>query len=197
MKFVHLECIQRWRMSSGKKSSFYECDQCGFKYKLSRISWFEFLSYEAIVSLFTFIIFIISILVGGFLFKFVVGSYVSLDYFKDEEQKKINFNESFYNNIVGHLLSGCTVVGMASFIHIGVFMGQINVPLNIGGYQRTDHWIVIFIMVLIGVIRSLYLIYAKTKMLVREHGISSIERVVLDISEDTNGKEYLVVTKSL
>eukprot|EP00408_Alexandrium_pacificum_P028158 CAMPEP_0171190780 /NCGR_PEP_ID=MMETSP0790-20130122/19030_1 /TAXON_ID=2925 /ORGANISM="Alexandrium catenella, Strain OF101" /LENGTH=115 /DNA_ID=CAMNT_0011655917 /DNA_START=42 /DNA_END=389 /DNA_ORIENTATION=+ len=28
MKYVHRECLQRWRSTSGNQQSYYRCDQC-------------------------------------------------------------------------------------------------------------------------------------------------------------------------
>eukprot|EP00924_Labyrinthula_sp_SR-Ha-C_P010101 maker-scaffold_40-snap-gene-2.67-mRNA-1 protein AED:0.07 eAED:0.09 QI:0/0/0.33/0.66/1/1/3/822/313 len=34
--WVHMECLDTWRNHSSNKKSFYECDQCKFKYKFGR-----------------------------------------------------------------------------------------------------------------------------------------------------------------
>jgi hypothetical protein len=46
MKYVHLTCLQEWRRVSGKKESYYQCDQCKYKYRLSRMRFAEWLKAE-------------------------------------------------------------------------------------------------------------------------------------------------------
>jgi hypothetical protein len=36
MAFIHVGCLQRWRITSPSPKSFYRCDQCGYRYKLRR-----------------------------------------------------------------------------------------------------------------------------------------------------------------
>lgn len=38
MKYVHVNCLEQWRRSSGVNKSFYECGQCKYKYNLSRLT---------------------------------------------------------------------------------------------------------------------------------------------------------------
>lgn len=36
MAFIHVGCLQRWRLTAPSVRSFYQCDQCGYRYKLRR-----------------------------------------------------------------------------------------------------------------------------------------------------------------
>ncbi|KIY50547.1 hypothetical protein FISHEDRAFT_38881 [Fistulina hepatica ATCC 64428] len=36
MSYVHLGCLERWRLSSTDRSAFYKCQQCGYHYRYSR-----------------------------------------------------------------------------------------------------------------------------------------------------------------
>eukprot|EP00658_Telonema_sp_P-2_P036473 TRINITY_DN26377_c0_g1_i1.p1 TRINITY_DN26377_c0_g1~~TRINITY_DN26377_c0_g1_i1.p1 ORF type:complete len:366 (+),score=59.48 TRINITY_DN26377_c0_g1_i1:212-1309(+) len=38
-KFVHVECLNRWRASSTSRVSFFQCDVCGYRYNLRRTEW--------------------------------------------------------------------------------------------------------------------------------------------------------------
>ena len=33
---VHLDCLNQWRAMSVNPQSFYQCDQCGYKYNVQR-----------------------------------------------------------------------------------------------------------------------------------------------------------------
>merc|ERR1719446_589316 len=36
MRFVHLECLNMWRLASSNPQSFYQCDQCHYQYSFRR-----------------------------------------------------------------------------------------------------------------------------------------------------------------
>lgn len=39
-KYVHENCLQQWRIANpGNQRNFWQCPTCGFKYKLTRLSW--------------------------------------------------------------------------------------------------------------------------------------------------------------
>ena len=39
MSYVHVTCLNDWRVQSTNPRSFFECDQCKFRYKLERTKW--------------------------------------------------------------------------------------------------------------------------------------------------------------
>eukprot|EP01064_Diplonema_japonicum_P002864 TRINITY_DN11854_c0_g3_i1.p1 TRINITY_DN11854_c0_g3~~TRINITY_DN11854_c0_g3_i1.p1 ORF type:complete len:399 (+),score=51.85 TRINITY_DN11854_c0_g3_i1:60-1199(+) len=43
MRYIHVTCLNRWRTRSQKETSYYQCDQCRFKYNLQKAKWAEFL----------------------------------------------------------------------------------------------------------------------------------------------------------
>ncbi|KAF8529414.1 hypothetical protein JB92DRAFT_2860307 [Gautieria morchelliformis] len=36
MQYVHVKCLNKWRMSSGSQSAFYSCDTCHYSYAFAR-----------------------------------------------------------------------------------------------------------------------------------------------------------------
>ena len=36
MRYVHLSCLTQWRFASANPNSFYECDNCKYRYNLTR-----------------------------------------------------------------------------------------------------------------------------------------------------------------
>mmetsp|Transcript_101249 Transcript_101249/g.281852 ORF Transcript_101249/g.281852 Transcript_101249/m.281852 type:complete len:158 (-) Transcript_101249:77-550(-) len=43
MKYVHSQCLQRWRSASTNQHSRYRCEQCQYPYSLSRIGASDFM----------------------------------------------------------------------------------------------------------------------------------------------------------
>ena len=39
MRYIHVSCLNTWRMRSQKESSYFECDQCRYKYNIVRTQW--------------------------------------------------------------------------------------------------------------------------------------------------------------
>ena len=48
MRFVHLECLTQWRLSSANPLSFFECDNCKYRYHVSR-HWYSLILRSALV----------------------------------------------------------------------------------------------------------------------------------------------------
>ncbi|OUM68137.1 hypothetical protein PIROE2DRAFT_19919 [Piromyces sp. E2] len=44
MKYVHVNCLNEWRLTSANKSSYYQCDQCKYKYHFQRTKFASFIS---------------------------------------------------------------------------------------------------------------------------------------------------------
>lgn len=36
MKYVHIVCLNEWRLHSAGQQSFFRCDQCGYRYLIQR-----------------------------------------------------------------------------------------------------------------------------------------------------------------
>lgn len=72
MRFVHLDCLNQWRTTSAKKSAFYQCDQCKFKYSFARIGWAKCFKNELVVTLTAVAVLVLMALVFGFIMKAIV-----------------------------------------------------------------------------------------------------------------------------
>ncbi|CEP03387.1 hypothetical protein PBRA_003147 [Plasmodiophora brassicae] len=51
MKHVHVTCLNEWRRMSSNPQSFYQCDQCLYRYSLHRATWALWLMSESTVLL--------------------------------------------------------------------------------------------------------------------------------------------------
>jgi uncharacterized membrane protein (DUF373 family) len=204
MKYVHLECLQQWRLMSGRNKSFYQCDQCGYQYRLSRVGLYHFLTHEVFISAITFLVFLLLVLLCGYFGRYIMNSWIT--WFSDDYQYYDDGGESDVraadadggvvklrygvdNEIIldpdswtYHMLSGTFIVGILSFINMGLFF---NFNFRWGAGERNDGMsIILVVMVIIGVFRSLYLIHGEVKKRVRKYGLKAAESVVLDIGEE-------------
>ncbi|RUP50419.1 hypothetical protein BC936DRAFT_139170 [Jimgerdemannia flammicorona] len=72
MKYVHIGCLNRWRGASQKKTSFFECDSCKYRYRFSRTTWAAWATNEFVLTLVTITIFALAVFLSGFLVKFLL-----------------------------------------------------------------------------------------------------------------------------
>ncbi|KXS21140.1 hypothetical protein M427DRAFT_51412 [Gonapodya prolifera JEL478] len=76
MRYVHLECLNEWREKSQKKESFYECDQCKYRYRFQRTFWAKMVMNELVLFLVTFTLFSLLVFLSGFAAKLVLRYWV-------------------------------------------------------------------------------------------------------------------------
>jgi len=60
MRFVHVECLNSWRIASQNERSYYKCDQCHYEYRLERVRAASFLASRDAQQLLTALIFVTS-----------------------------------------------------------------------------------------------------------------------------------------
>ncbi|KAA1091134.1 hypothetical protein PGT21_026534 [Puccinia graminis f. sp. tritici] len=75
MAFIHVGCLQRWRITSPSPKSFYRCDQCGYRYKLRRAKIAGLAENPAILGGVTFMVFFILVILSGFISSWLLESY--------------------------------------------------------------------------------------------------------------------------
>ena len=66
MKYIHLGCLNQWRRLSTNPNSYIECDQCKYRYDVSRVWWAEFIKNTKFVNAVTFTILLILVFSVGF-----------------------------------------------------------------------------------------------------------------------------------
>ena len=69
MKYVHIECLNRWRLVSLRKSTYFECDQCKYKYNIQRTKLAKLLISEVFITICTILILFLMVLFTGFVVK--------------------------------------------------------------------------------------------------------------------------------
>ncbi|KAM0746780.1 hypothetical protein T439DRAFT_329477 [Meredithblackwellia eburnea MCA 4105] len=65
-RYVHVVCLDRWRMASAGNNSFYKCHQCGYEYKLRRAKIASIAQHRVTLLLTTSIVFMFLIYLAGF-----------------------------------------------------------------------------------------------------------------------------------
>ncbi|KAJ3105066.1 hypothetical protein HDU96_008691 [Phlyctochytrium bullatum] len=72
MKHVHITCLNEWRARRVKPESYFQCDQCHYKYHFSRTQWAKVFQNELIVTGLTLLAFFVTVLVAGFISKLLI-----------------------------------------------------------------------------------------------------------------------------
>ena len=77
MKYIHIGCLNQWRAMAPTERSFYQCDQCLYRYNVERVKWAEIVEHKntsyAITSI---LLFISMVIVGLITFKLPIANYV-------------------------------------------------------------------------------------------------------------------------
>jgi len=79
MKYIHSGCLNAWRTASARSTSFFQCDQCGYKYRLERTRWARLVMNEAVLSLVTAILFTFLVFLSGFVCKLLIRFWILTD----------------------------------------------------------------------------------------------------------------------
>lgn len=104
-KFVHRDCLRRWREDALTESSFYQCEICKFKYQYNRLWWGNLLGSVWVVGL-VFILVVAATLVGvGYVTNFLITG-TKFDF--------LDPDMALYQRIA---VTGFVVVSCASFVY--------------------------------------------------------------------------------
>lgn len=71
-KWIHLSCLTQWRLRSRNNKSFYQCDQCHYRYSFRRTQFAEVLLSRYTLLFLTALSFGFSSFIGGFLVKLLL-----------------------------------------------------------------------------------------------------------------------------
>ncbi|KAG0141310.1 hypothetical protein CROQUDRAFT_664042 [Cronartium quercuum f. sp. fusiforme G11] len=66
MAYIHVGCLRRWRLTAPSLRSFYQCDQCGYRYKLRRAKVAGLAENKMILGCVTMAVFSLLVTLGGF-----------------------------------------------------------------------------------------------------------------------------------
>ncbi|CAG8475501.1 6814_t:CDS:2 [Ambispora leptoticha] len=179
---VHVECLNRWRLRSQKKTSFFQCDECKYQYAFRRTTIAKYATNEFVLKIVTLLLFACCVFLGGFFAKFFL-------YFNGF--KAMTFAKIFtvdYN----HLISGFVFVGVIGFLQIlfsllwlGPFP-SLNIRLPSGGGRgggRGDNFAILVVAVILamGVVKAIWGMY-KFAQTVSRLILERVELVILEVN---------------
>ena len=184
MRFVHLECLTRWRNLSTNPQSFWQCENCRYKYSFRRALYASVLRSSLVLHLFTMILLCVILVLLSLVAQAV-------------DHRFLDGTLQLYTNVltptllgtgadgaavtwathlgvdVSYFVASLTMIGLSGFLSLGV-LGPMLWP------GRGQHDATIIIMVVIGVARTFILIYSLVRRwsgtLLRE-----AEKMVVDV----------------
>merc|ERR1719161_2142370 len=68
MKYIHLDCLQRWRAVGGK-SHYFRCSTCCYEYRVQRVAWARWLTKAWVTHVLTLLAMLVLIFISGYLGK--------------------------------------------------------------------------------------------------------------------------------
>lgn len=74
MQYVHVRCLDAWRVSAVQGNSYYRCDACHYEYRLERLQFAEIILSHGAQILVTFVIFLAAASMLGVVFQCIVPS---------------------------------------------------------------------------------------------------------------------------
>ncbi|CAG8655048.1 2688_t:CDS:2 [Acaulospora morrowiae] len=201
MRYVHVECLNHWRLRSQKKTSFFQCDECKYKYAFRRTTMAKFATNKLALTLVTFTLFAFCVFVGGFLAKFLLYIYFSEDDSYDDEESDSLFGEPITITTILtidylHIALGFMFIGFVGFLQLLLslmWFGPIPSwnsfrfgPTGSGrGAGRGADWftaIVLSIIILVGVLKAIWGIYKLVNSASRKI-LERVELTILEVNE--------------
>ncbi|KAL1914372.1 uncharacterized protein VTP21DRAFT_8952 [Calcarisporiella thermophila] len=200
MKYVHVNCLNRWRVSSRKSSSYFQCDSCKFKYRYNRTTYAKIFSSEISLTFITLLVFLIYAFLAGFLMKIILHF---IDTPEAPPSSPANQILPYYEPLTwrevftvdgAHMLLGLLFVGFIGFLQIllslvwlGPFQGWGGLRvIRVGGGGNRDegrlNGAVLTILVVIGGLRAIYGIWMGVRRLNRRL-LNSVEMAILDVNQ--------------
>ncbi|CAG8582618.1 9814_t:CDS:2, partial [Scutellospora calospora] len=198
LKYVHVECLNNWRRRSQKKSSFFQCDECKYKYAFRRTTIAKFATNEFVLTFVTLTLFAFCVFIGGFLAKFLLYLYPVAefgdDYIADEFKyaplfrEPMEFSTIFRIDYV-HILLGFMFVGFVGFVQL-LFSLMWFGPFRFGptgatgGRRGVDGITAVFftIIVAVGVLKAIYGMYKLVASASRRI-LERVELTILEVNE--------------
>ena len=206
MRYVHRHCLDQWRTTSTNKKSFYECDQCKYRYSFHRTLVASVLRTSLLLHILALVGVTIVVLFASYLvlvlemiyFKFLSSNgdnvlledeeedhdhHLNLEYFVETEllillDNNLNLPLMYLPGLkLPHLVLGFALCGLTGFFYSSIGF----IPFFIGGNNRTRVGGIVFV-VLIGIIRmfmSTYSLFKKWSGRVLE----SAENIVLEVGD--------------
>jgi len=190
MKYVHVNCLNEWRLASANNSSYYQCDQCKYKYHFQRTKLAKILSNKFSIFLITLFMTYLYIFFTGFLFKEIIQ-------LKHYKIGSIEFPKvGFFDIGLEHHMYGIFVIGIygglkmtySYLFDVGTLTNNfLRLTRNKRNNQKDDE-ITLIILVVVGCIKFICdeykNVYKKSK-----ESLTLLEERILEVDEDDEDDE--------
>jgi len=205
MRYVHVECLNHWRLQSQKKTSFFQCDECKYKYAFRRTKMAKFATNEFILTLVTLSLFALCVFLGGFLAKFFLYLFPLTGDLVDEEESEDDLVEPLFTEPITvstiftidyfHVVLGFMFVGLVGFLQLFfslMWFGplpswntfRIGSASGGGSGRRADGFTVFFftIIIILGTLKATWGMYKLVRSASRKL-LEKVEMTILEVNE--------------
>ncbi|KAB8342849.1 hypothetical protein FH972_022447 [Carpinus fangiana] len=170
--YVHEECLQQWRHADPDYGSrnFWQCPTCGFRYRLERMSWGNWIASTPMQVLLTLTIFLVAIFILGFVADPIMNLYLDpYDVLLSSERSA--FDERIILDDeptwLEHFVKGLASLGLLGFAKVAfslpywVRFGNFGGGRGNNGRDRMGN--VTWIFILLGVITVLSAVWKSVR----------------------------------
>ncbi|ORX78428.1 hypothetical protein BCR32DRAFT_270075 [Anaeromyces robustus] len=196
MKYVHVNCLNEWRLASANNASYYQCDQCKYKYNFQRTKFAKILSNKFVIFLIATFITYLYIFFTGFILK-------TLIWYKNYKVGAIDFPKiTFYDVGMVHHFYGFCIVGLYGVFKMTYsYLFDVSTVTNSifrlsrGKRNREDDQLTLLLLLIIGCIKFMYdeykSVYKKSK-----ESLTILEERILEVNEDDDEDDDVENKKS-
>ena len=179
MKYIHVECLEKWR-NSGPQNAKFECPQCHYRYNLSRLTVSRWLDRRCVVPTLTLIIFL------GFWSACVLASFASV-----KAGLLINVGDSSHVWNSQHMLNGIILAGLLGLVY-SLFTDGCGVCCVVFSRQNTRSSFGFFAVacIFLGLARAAAAIYVAVSSFA-SGARDGIKSTVLDIRDVDEKSEHV------
>ncbi|KAI9019739.1 hypothetical protein DFJ74DRAFT_707807 [Hyaloraphidium curvatum] len=207
MRYVHINCLNEWRRKGVRQESFYQCDQCKYRFAFRRTWWANVVMSEVTITLFTLFLFAVLVFLAGFLTKLLLLTYL---YFNPTEiegappaepEDGVDFWDglfifdptrlSLFRLDTTHFFAGFMLVGILGAFNflISFLTGPLGpVPrfgvVRVGGGGQNGEsklsTVVMAVFIIVGAVRTLFAIYKSVKAFSRR-SLEIVEASILEV----------------
>eukprot|EP00295_Goniomonas_pacifica_P028090 CAMPEP_0175946914 /NCGR_PEP_ID=MMETSP0108-20121206/27591_1 /TAXON_ID=195067 ORGANISM="Goniomonas pacifica, Strain CCMP1869" /NCGR_SAMPLE_ID=MMETSP0108 /ASSEMBLY_ACC=CAM_ASM_000204 /LENGTH=281 /DNA_ID=CAMNT_0017272479 /DNA_START=8 /DNA_END=853 /DNA_ORIENTATION=- len=113
MAQVHVECLNLWRRMSSNPTSYFQCDQCGYRYNVRRTQFASMLGSYPVVKVSTVVAFLSIVFVAGV----ITRLFAVEEFFYRLCLWEPTWRGWYFEGLLHQVFGGCLAVGAVGFLH--------------------------------------------------------------------------------
>jgi len=185
MKYVHVNCLNDWRLASANKASYYQCDQCKYKYHFQRTKLANIISNRLSILLITLILTYLYMFFTGFILKAIIQ-------WKNYKIGSFEFPKvGFFNIGLEHHFYGFCAIGIygvfkmtfSCLFDITTVTGDLLRLIRRRRNNRDTDEFTILLLLAVGCIRFMYDEYKKVYKKSKE-SLNILGEHILEVNDD-------------